>query len=258
MSVIRIGLAIFCMLLCTFAFLLPERSAFSFNLDYLDYLNSRGRYFQCHFNNNNNNTGNNNQKSNEEDEVDEEENEYEPSTMNKNNLSCPPYPIDYLNGAAPVCLLNETISTSTHRPVARRSSYYNHNETAATGTRFFTSLSNFPSPTTVVSAATVVPPNLIVLDSSAANRLELLDEECQTKMLTNNLIKKINCENHCKTGKLNPLYEEDNHNHNLNQLISTISNGPSYNLNYTQVEFASPINRNNSTVVYFNESSTKF
>ena len=70
MSVIRIGLAIFCMLLCTFAFLLPERSAFSFNLDYLDYLNSRGRYFQCHFNNNN--TGNNNQKSNEEDEVDEE------------------------------------------------------------------------------------------------------------------------------------------------------------------------------------------
>ena len=35
-------------------------------------------------------------------------------------------------------------------------------------------------------------------------------DDCETYILANSLIKKINCENHCKTGKLNPLYEEEN------------------------------------------------
>ena len=43
------------------------------------------------------------------------------------------------------------------------------------------------------------------------------DDECiEQSILANTLIKKINCENHCKTGKLNPLYEED-------QVVSTAS-----------------------------------
>jgi len=40
------------------------------------------------------------------------------------------------------------------------------------------------------------------------NELSNVDD-CETYILANSLIKKINCENHCKTGKLNPLYEEE-------------------------------------------------
>lgn len=37
----------------------------------------------------------------------------------------------------------------------------------------------------------------------------IIANDCETKLMANDLIKKINCENHCKKGKLNPLYEED-------------------------------------------------
>lgn len=55
---------------------------------------------------------------------------------------------------------------------------------------------------------------------------ELNLDDRETYLLANSLIKKINCENHCKKGKLNPLYEEDSLNmpNNLTRTQNTLKN----------------------------------
>lgn len=238
MSVIRIGLAIFCMLLCTFAFLLPERSAFSFNLDYLDYLNSRRRMAVVR------------RSASPSQSIEPDK---------KNNLSSPSYPIEYVSvDSGGGVFIEDVFNEALSGQLTRKNNFYNYVDDvqaplATTGTRFFTSLSNFPNPS---------PSSLVVLDSAlaGADLLAGSPEECETKILANTLIKKINCENHCKTGKLNPLYEEEcvqqqqqqqlNQSQLVGQLISTISNGIGTNLQDIQTK----LNKN----VFINESSTKF
>lgn len=45
MTIIKIGLSVFCILLCICSFLLPEKGSFSFNLDYLELLNKNPQFF---------------------------------------------------------------------------------------------------------------------------------------------------------------------------------------------------------------------
>jgi hypothetical protein len=92
-------------------------------------------------------------------------------------------------------------------------------------------------------------------------------DDCETYILANTLIKKINSENHCKNGKLNPLYEEDSSTGISNNFVG-IASSQNPNIIFSKVTApAAPnslsifnkINTKNQKIVQFiQQSSTKF
>ena len=137
MLTIRVSLSVCCLIMSLFAFLLPERTAFSFNLDYMEYL-SRYNLF----------------KINSTTPPAHAKNMYDKGTANFRGLVS-------LQEERSSCML------TVNRPNVKKPG-----------------------------------------KSMFVHELSSVDE-CEAYILANSLIKKINCENHCKTGKLNPLYEED-------------------------------------------------
>lgn len=201
MSVIRIGLAVFCILLCICAFLLPERSAFSFNLDYLEYINKNHQFLS-----------------------------------GTNDLS---------NKKTYTMVECMGIGNVLEEIMDEADKHHHHHHHHHVENRYVTAC-NYPS-------GTLIDPNI---------GIDLLKsvEDCESKMLANTLIKKINCENHCKNGKLNPLYEED-HQQATNQppfSISTIDNQNTLT-SVTTLNLTPPKSSNNLQKIFnSNETSTKF
>lgn len=190
MITIRVSLSICCLIMSLFAFLLPERSAFSFNLDYKEYLN---RYSMCKL----------------------------------NSLTPPPYN-KYIYGIGSA---DESIS---------------HNSKGNTNAQSYldlASLKEWRSNNAVSGIQNMKMPGKTGMFVSDL-------DDCETYILANSLIKKINCENHCKTGKLNPLYEED---------ASVLSNNfiglpSSHNQN---VIFSKVIAPQNNSLSMFSKINTK-
>ena len=165
MNSLKIGLAIFCIILCLCAILLPERSAFSFNLDYLEYLNRNHQFV------------------------------LNSSTLKAKKNTCP------VNESAK-CVANDLNKIT---PVEK--------------TNFEEKPSKFGPPinSSIPNAnIKVINQGIVVSDNKNIN-------EADCSMVANTVIKKINCENHCKTGKLNPLYEEE--------LVNATSSSSSFNHN---------------------------
>lgn len=165
MNSLKIGLAIFCIILCLCAILLPERSAFSFNLDYLEYLNRNHQFV------------------------------LNSSTLKAKKNTCP------VNESAK-CVANDL-----------------NKITPVENTNFEEKPSKFAPPinSSIPNAnIKVINQGIIVSDNKNIN-------EADCSMVANTVIKKINCENHCKTGKLNPLYEEE--------FVNATSSSSSFNHN---------------------------
>ena len=153
-STIRITLSILCMCLCMCAVVLPEKSLYSFNLDYLEYLN-RNSLFR----------------------------------------------------------INSLVSSARKKMFELRGS----------------NAANLNEPCSVTSRDEFNYLDMISLKTGGSDpsaKPKFNGDECETRILANSLIKKINSENHCKTGKLNPLYEEEaaNSSHNFNGSNSPPSN----------------------------------
>lgn len=189
MITIRVSLSICCLIMSLFAFLLPERSAFSFNLDYKEYLN---RYSMCKL----------------------------------NSLTPPPYN-KYIYGIGSA---DESIS---------------HNSKGNMNAQSYLDLASLKERR---SNSTVSGIQNMKMPGKAGMFVNDIDD-CETYILANSLIKKINCENHCKTGKLNPLYEED---------ASVLSNNfiglPSHNQNLI---FSKVIGPQNNSLSMFSKINTK-
>jgi hypothetical protein len=154
-SMLKIGLAIFCVLLCTCALVLPERtvSFSSFSLEDLDESLLKHLF----------------------------------TLQSSSSTSC-------LTSNKPAdSSLPKTGSESTHKlfvadqnraKTTSEDSTPLHSQRGVEGSSSSDSLTN--------------------LTYSKTN-----ERSTESTLLANTLIKKINCENHCRTGKLNPLYEED-------------------------------------------------
>lgn len=160
MSTIRISLSICCLIISIFAFLLPERSAFAFNLDYSEYL-SRYHLFKI------------------------------------NSLKCSPR-----KNIFPGLIIDRDDSSCRNTNGFgivdfSTSNYIEINSLKNEGKNGYVNGGLMPNPNMKISGK-----------AKYVNELNNV-EDCETYILANSLIKKINCENHCKTGKLNPLYEEE-------------------------------------------------
>ncbi len=150
-------LAIFCILMCACAFLLPERSKFFLNIDYLEYL-SRNHKFSINSS---------------------------PKTQ-----SC------FLNG----CIINGLNDLENQ---------FEKNITVEEKKYIYLS-----------------QPRKKLINQTT---MLIQNEDCESSILANNLIKKINSENHSKNGKLNPIFmdpllEEETCNFSLNNLNKFNSN----------------------------------
>lgn len=185
MGMIKIGLAVFSIIMCICALLLPEKSAFAFNLDYLEFLNRNHQFII----------------------------NSSASTARKNTCR----------------VVNETVSPSmSQENVNRGAGGKNEEPTFANDDESIIEEEKMHS---VTASGMVCTPTLTATTMSLKNSCQTAqlffnqnttmrndndDDECEQSILANTLIKKINCENHCKTGKLNPLYEEE-------QVVSTAS-----------------------------------
>jgi hypothetical protein len=209
---LKIGLSIFCLLLCICALLLPERSAFSFNLDYIEFLNRNHQFF--------------------------------------------------INSTA--CMARK----STFRVKGEKTNIEeNLNETESS--RCVTKTSCIPSTTSQTKTSNLSPIKTTthILQAASKKTCMLVSDgktidDCETSILANTVIKKINSENHCKTGKLNPLYEEDTHANSSSPNQTNLpnnqnnSNNKSFFQNARDHSFRG--NTNNIKTQYHQETSTKF
>jgi hypothetical protein len=195
MSVVKIGLSIFCILLCICALILPERSAFAFNLDYLEYLNRNHSFVlnrlsanavkknTCKINDINAYDEMNESPSassnnfNENNVNTEEDDDNHQKTVNSNKLSG--NNINYNNN-------NNNINNDNNYQ-----QHLQHQQQQKLSPSKFFKIGTSNTKTMVI------------------NETKIKLDENESILLANTLIKKINCENHCKTGKLNPLYEEE-------------------------------------------------
>jgi hypothetical protein len=218
MTMIKIGLAVFCALICIFALLLPEKSAFAFNLDYLEYLNRNQQFIL-------------NSSS---------------STARKNTCR-----IGSLNVMGRLNFATCGLDTSNCADSIETDSVGANKKDGYLNT----------SITTMANSIIQNTPSNKILEYKAY-------DDNETSLLANSLIKKINCENHCKTGKLNPLYEEEqitissssfnvnnnaicinNNNQNNNANNNNTYNNNNNNNNINGINPNNCQSNNNSTVV---------
>jgi len=180
------------LIISIFAFLLPERSAFSFNLDYSEYLN---RY----------------------------------NLFKINSLKSSPHN-NLFKGLA------------TDEPGASACMKNNGIGIVDFSTSNYIDINSLKEAERINCNNQILPNSNLKISGKAMYVSELSHvDDCETYILANSLIKKINCENHCKTGKLNPLYEEEAA--SSNQFIGLPS---SQNQNVVFSKAVHPLQQNNS------------
>ena len=254
MSVVKIGLSIFCVLLCICALILPERSAFAFNLDYLEYLNRNHSFVLSRLSSNA--VKKNTCKINDINAYDEMN---ESPSASSNNFSENNNNIEEDD--------ENRQKNINMNPQAKNDNINNNNNNMSNYQQQLLQNQQLQqqqqlSPTRFFKIGTSNTKTLVV------NETKIKLDENESILLANTLIKKINCENHCKTGKLNPLYEEEPIMNNLTSSSSNMSNVKmihSNNLssfvNGTPPPPMRKIKNNNNNcdnVLIVRESSTKF
>ena len=197
MPTIRIILSLCCLVFCLFAFLLPEHTAFSFNLDFSEYLNNY-HLFKI-----------------------SSRATLESKSMFDSELSTNP-----CKNASSIGGVNNHYLDLMSMDEERN----NFNSSSTTG-KTIDELNNF--------------------------------DDRETYLIANSLIKKINCENHCKKGKLNPLYEEDSSNMSNNLTETTISQNKNVIFDKVIMKMNSQsmvrkMNANKNSLQNIQQSSTKF
>jgi hypothetical protein len=248
MSVVKIGLSIFCVLLCICALILPERSAFAFNLDYLEYLNRNHSFVLKRLSSNA--AKKNTCKINDVNAYDEMNESPSASSNNfsENNANMEDNQNHQNNLQSNNDVQSNNIVKISNYQQQLQQQQQQKQQQQLSPSRFFK-----------IGAS-----NTMVI-----NETKIKLDENESILLANTLIKKINCENHCKTGKLNPLYEEEPTMNNLTSSSSNMSNSkivqPNNLSSFMNATPPPPIrklkNNNNyncENVLIVRESSTKF